>query len=697
MKNFFYPERVAVVGVSPSPSNLARAIVYHLIEFRYTGKIYLVGPKGGSFMDHPIYPTIAHIPDQVDLAAILTPAPTLPEIMEMCGQKGIKRVVIESAGFSELGDEKKGLEQQLVTIAEKYGIRFIGPNCIGVINMENGLATPFMPFRNDFSVGPLSIISQSGGVGGALLNELATDNLGFNKFASIGNKLDTDENDLLEYFLKDGGTEIVFLYLEGIADGRRLMEISFGSSKPILAHKSNTSEASTRIARSHTGSLSASEEVVNAAFRQCGIHRVDDMNSTLTAIRAHTLPPMRGNRLAVISRSGGHAVVAADAVAKYGFVLEPFPEDFLRMVESRLRAGVIRLGNPMDLGDLFDFDLFHQIVNDTLAREDIDGMLVVLNYNGIFFEENSRNLVGKIKDICLQRKKPVALCVVTTGEEWRLNRRNHPGFPMFTEPEEAAKALAISRDFCHRKISSFKEAEDFIVDQEKPSAILAGAKARQARQLTTAESFEILANYSIPLAPWTQARSSQEAAATATSLGFPVAMKVMGEEFIHKSDVGGVLLNLSNEDEVKDGYNRLAAILQTAESKTKEKAILMQKMVSEGYEVFVGAKQDPVFGPVILAGLGGIYVEVLGDVTLRVAPVSAAEAQKMLGEIRGSQLLKGVRGQPRGDLEALIHIVRRISQLVCDLPQIQELDLNPIKVLPKGQGCLVVDCRMILS
>ena len=697
MKNFFYPERVAVMGVSPSPSNLARAIVYHLIEFRYTGKIYLVGPKGGSFMDHPIYPTIAHIPDQVDLAAILTPAPTLPEIMEMCGQKGIKRVVIESAGFSELGDEKKGLEQQLVTIAEKYGIRFIGPNCIGVINMENGLATPFMPFRNDFSVGPLSIISQSGGVGGALLNELATDNLGFNKFASIGNKLDTDENDLLEYFLKDGGTEIVFLYLEGIADGRRLMEISFGSSKPILAHKSNTSEASTRIARSHTGSLSASEEMVNAAFRQCGIHRVDDMNSTLTAIRAHTLPPMRGNRLAVISRSGGHAVVAADAVAKYGFVLEPFPEDFLRMVESRLRAGVIRLGNPMDLGDLFDFDLFHQIVNDTLAREDIDGMLVVLNYNGIFFEENSRNLVGKIKDICLQRKKPVALCVVTTGEEWRLNRRNHPGFPMFTEPEEAAKALAISRDFCHRKISSFKEAEDFIVDQEKPSAILAGAKARQARQLTTAESFEILANYSIPLAPWGQARSSPEAAATATSLGFPVAMKVRGEEFIHKSAVGGVLLTLRNEDEVKDGYNRLAAILQTAESKTQEKAILMQKMVSEGYEVFVGATQDPVFGPVILAGLGGIYVEVLGDVTLRVAPVSAAEAQKMLGEIRGSQLLKGVRGQPRGDLEALIHIVRRISQLVCDLPQIQELDLNPIKVLPKGQGCLVVDCRMILS
>jgi len=697
VKDFFYPESVAVVGVSPSPNNLARAIVYHLSEFRYTGKIYLVGPKGGSFMDHPIYPTISHIPDQVDLAAILTPASTLPEIMEMCGQKGIKRVVIESAGFSELGHEGKGLEEQLVTIAHKYNIRFIGPNCIGVINKENGLATPFMPFRNTFNSGPLSIISQSGGVGGALLNELASENLGFNKFASIGNKLDTDENDLLEYFLEDKGTETAFLYLEGIADGRRLMEIAFRSSKPILAHKSNTSEASTRIARSHTGSLSASEEVVNAAFRQCGIHRVTDMNSTLTAIKAHGLPPMRGDRLAVISRSGGHAVVAADSAAKYGFVLQPFPEDFLRMVESRLRAGVIRLGNPMDLGDLYEFDLFHQIVSDTLAREDIDGMLVVLNYNGIFFQDDSRSLVGKIKEICLQGKKPVALCLVTTGEEWHLNRRNHPGFPMFTDPEEAAKALALSRDFCHRNINSFKEAETLAVDQQKPLAILTEAEARQARQLTTAESFEILANYSIPLAPWGQARSSQEAATQAAALGFPVAMKVMGEGFVHKSDVGGVLLNLNSEAEVREGYERLAALMQTTESKPKEKVVLVQKMVFEGHEVFVGAKQDPSFGPVILAGLGGLYVEVFGDVALRVAPVSAAEALKMFGEIRGSQLLKGVRGQPPGDLETLIDIVQRISQLVCDLPQIQELDLNPIKVLPKGQGCLVVDCRMVLA
>ena len=495
MKQFFYPDSVAVVGVSASPTNLARAIVFQLQEFNYTGRVYLVGPKGGSFMDHKIYSSILEIPDQVDLAAVLTPATTLPEIMDSCGQKGIKRVVIESAGFSELGEERRSLEERVAAVASKYSIRFIGPNCIGVINKENGLALPFMPFRDDFHLGSFSIISQSGGVGAALLNTLAAERLGFNKFASIGNKLDTDENDLLEYLLEDDGTGAIFVYLEGIANGRRLMEIAFRSSKPILVHKSNTSKASTLIARSHTASLSVSEEVVSAAFRQCGIHRVTDMCSTIQALKAHYLPPMRGNRLAVVSRSGGHAVVAADAAAKYGFVLQPFPEDFLRMVENHLRAGVIRLGNPMDLGDLFDFELFCQIVSDTLARDDIDGMLVVLNYNGVFFEEDSRSLVGKIKQASLQAQKPIALCLATTEEEYRMNRNNHPNFPMFPDPEEAAHALTISRDFFARQRTSFTEVESFVVEKQEALDILTAAKARRARQLNTGEAFRVLSLY----------------------------------------------------------------------------------------------------------------------------------------------------------------------------------------------------------
>jgi acyl-CoA synthetase (NDP forming) len=697
VKTFFYPESVAVVGVSTSPTNLARAIVYNLVEFQYSGRVYLVGPKGGSFMGHRIYRSISDIPDRVDLAAILTPATTIAEIMEACGQMGIKRVVIESAGFSELGKDRQSLEEQVVATAHKHGIRFIGPNCIGVLNKENGLAIPFMPFRNTFQLSSCSIISQSGGVGGAMLNTLASEHLGINKFASVGNKLNTDENDLLEYLVEDQGTEIIFLYLEGIADGRGLMEIAFRSSKPILVHKSNTSEASTHIARSHTSSLSASEEVVNAAFQQCSILRVTDMNSAILALKAHSLPPMRGNRLAVVSRSGGHAVVAADAAAKYGFVLQPFPQDFLRMVEKQLRAGVIRLANPMDLGDLFDFDLFSQVVSDTLARADIDGMLVVLNYNGVFFPETSRTLAGKIKEACLETQKPIALCLVTTGEEWQLNRSDHPGFPMFLEPEEAARALAISRDYFARQRSSFAEAEIFAVEKEEPLAILAEAKTRQARQLTTAEALQVLSCYAIPLAPWAKASSAEQASAQAQALGFPVAMKVMGEGFIHKSDVGGVLLNLKTEAEARDAYQKLVTLIQKTTPGTGKNTVLVQKMVAAGHEVFIGGKQDPVFGPVVLVGLGGVYVEVFGDVALRIAPVSAAEARQMFAEIHAGKLLEGVRGEQSADMEKLVEITQRISQLICDLPQIQELDLNPLKALPKGQGCLVVDCRMVLS
>ena len=697
MKEFFYPESVVVVGVSPSPTNLARAIVYHLKEFNYTGRVYLVGPKGGSFMGHKIYQSILELPNQVDLAAVLTPAPTLPEIMELCGQKGIMRVVIESAGFSELGEERRSLEDEVAATAHKHGIRFIGPNCIGVINKENGLALPFMPFRDDFHLGSFSIITQSGGVGAALLNALAGERLGLNKFASIGNKLETDENDLLEYFLEDKGTGIIFLYLEGIADGRRLMEIAFRANKPILAHKSNNSKASTEIARSHSASLSASEKVVSAAFRQCGIHRVSNMYSTIQALKAHCLPPMRGNRLAVVSRSGGHAVVAADAAAKYDFVLQPFPEDFLRMVENRLRAGVIRLGNPMDLGDLFDFDLFHQIVSDTLARSDIDGMLVVLNYNGVFFEEGSRKLAGDIKEACLKSQKPVALCVATTEEEYRLNRNNHPNFPMFIEPEEAALALAVSRDHSARQVTNFTEAESFEVEKQEALDILARSKARRARQLNTAEAFQILSLYEIPLAPWTVAKSAQEALAQAKALGVPVAMKVMGEGFVHKSDSGGVILNLKTELEVRKAYQHLVTLIQQTEPAMEENLVLVQKMVANGHEVFVGGKQDPVFGPVLLSGLGGVYVEFFGDVVHRVAPVTSTEARSMFAEIRGGQLLQGVRGQPSADMEALSKVAQRISQLICDLPQIQELDVNPLKVLPMGQGCLAVDCRIVLA
>ncbi|HYA02163.1 MAG TPA: acetate--CoA ligase family protein [Syntrophobacteria bacterium] len=697
MRGFFYPDSVAVIGVSPSPTNLGRAIVYHLVEFGYSGTIYLVGPKGGSFLGHRIYRSVHEIPAAVDLAAILTPAETLPDIIRACGEKGVRRLVIESAGFRELGEERRALEAEVMATARRFGIRFIGPNCIGVMNKENGLALPFVPFRDTFHLGPLSIVSQSGGVGGALLNTLAAEELGFSKFASIGNKLDTNENDLLEYLLEDESTRIIFLYLEGIADGRRLMELASRSTKPILVHKSNTSEASARIARSHTASLAASDEVVSAAFRQSAMHRVNDMRSAMDAIRACNLQPMRGNRLAVVSRSGGHAVVAADAAMRYGFHLQPFSETYLHMVENRLRAGVIRLGNPMDLGDLFDLDFFHQIVSDTLRRTDIDGVLMIHNYNGVFFEEGSRALVEAVRRTSEEVQKPVALCLITTEDELRANRRANPGFPLFSEPEEATRALALSRGFSGRRPSRVEESTRSIEDAEKVRALLGGARARNARHLALDEAFSVLSSSGVPVSPWAVARSAGEASARAADLRFPVALKVMSESFVHKSDVGGVLLNLGSVKEVEEGYERLASLVRATVPNAAEQPVLIQTMVARGLEIFVGGKQDPTFGPVVLVGLGGVYVEVLEDVALRVAPVTSREASGMLDEIRGRRLLEGVRGEPPADRERLVGVIQRISHLLYDLPEIQELDVNPLKVLSAGNGCVAVDCRIVLS
>lgn len=325
MHEIFYPSSVAVIGVSNSPDNMGRGIIFNLTEFGFQGIIYEVGPKGGVFAGRRIYKSVLDIPDHVDLAVILTPARTVPAILEECGQKGIRWAVVESSGFREFGDEGKKIEEDIVRVAAKWGIRFVGPNCIGVINMENGLCTPFPPLRRNVQTGDISMISQSGGVGMSILNLMANEGLGLNKFVSAGNMLNIQTEELLEYFIEDPGTKYILLYLEGIHDGRKLMEVARRSPKPIVAFKSNIGQYGKSIASSHTASLSSNDRVVDAAFRQCGIVRVNDATTLGNDLKILRLPPMRGKNLAIISRSGGHAVIAADACEMSGFSLADFP------------------------------------------------------------------------------------------------------------------------------------------------------------------------------------------------------------------------------------------------------------------------------------------------------------------------------------------------------------------------------------
>ncbi|MBC7358873.1 acetyltransferase [Desulfacinum infernum DSM 9756] len=671
MDLFFNASSVAVIGVSSSPTNLGRAIVFNLMQFQYQGLIHLVGPKGGVFLGHKIYPTILDVPDPVDLAAVLVPARAVPEVIRQCGEKGVKRVVVESAGFRELGDDRRGLEREIQEALAKYNMRMIGPNCIGVINRHTGLAVPFMPMKPEADPGRVGIISQSGGVGAMAINNYAAENIGFSKFASIGNKLDVDENDILEYLVGDDQTRVIFAYLEGIADGRRLMQVAASSPKPILVHKSNRGGSGSVIARSHSASLSADDRVVDAAFRQSGILRVSDQNEALRAIKGFHLPPMKGPRLAVISRSGGHAVMAADAADEFGFQLPPFPEELIEEAERHARAGVIQFHNPMDLGDVFDLDLYKVLAAESIRRDDVDGVLFILNYQGIFDADPCRRLIVELGRIMKVAGKPIAVCVFTMHGELEVNKRA-AGYPLFTDPRDALQALAWNRDFRGGPVEVFGTEPPGGIRREEARRLLEGAESGPAAPDLLAQ---LLDCYGIPVVAWEVAESEEEAVLAASKLGLPVALKTANPHVIHKTDAGGVFLDLTTEEEVRKAYGRLEEL---------GPRVLVQRMAEPGLEWLVGGRRDHTFGPVVIAGLGGIYVEVFRETALRVGPLSPRQARAMLEECRGTALLRGVRGRPKLDEDALVDGVVRLSWLLHDLTEVMELDLNPVRVYEKG-------------
>ncbi|MFH2218745.1 MAG: acetate--CoA ligase family protein [Pseudomonadota bacterium] len=682
MDGFFHAQSVAVIGVSTAPTNLGRIMVYNLMEFRYTGHIYLVGPRGGAFLGHKIYKSVADLPEPVDLATILVPAAAVAEVMRQCGEKGIRRVVVQSAGFGELGEDRAALEAEIRQIIERYGLRMIGPNCIGVINRKSGLAVPFMPFKAESEVGRVAIISQSGGVGGLTINALAAEHLGFGKFASIGNKLNVDETDLLEYFVQDAETDLIFCYLEGIARGRRLMEIACRSSKVIVAHKSNRGPSGAVAAKSHSASLSSDDRVVDAAFRQSGIFRAYDQQEALHLMKAFMLPEIKGNRLAIISRSGGHAVMAADAAEESGFVLPPYPEALIRMVKEHSRANVIRIHNPLDLGDLYDIPLYLKLAESALAREDIDGLLFIYNYQGIFDAEVSRRLIAGLGELASQSEKPLAICVFTMHRELDKIRRTVK-CPIFTDPREAVRAFARGRDRRRLKALPFSTERPAGVDRDTARSVFAKAASGP---MDPAAAAAVLSGYGIPLVPWKTAESEEAAVSAAAALDYPVALKTAHPEVLHKSDAGAVCLDLRDGASVRSAYQNLRKIAPS---------VLLQKMAEPGLEWLVGGRQDEQFGPVVVAGLGGIYVEVFQETAIRIAPVTAEEAERLVDECRGANLLGGVRGQPPLDRRALIDIIVRVSWLLADFPQIKEIDLNPVRVFKKG--CQTLDWRVLNS
>jgi len=679
----FYPKSVVVIGVSENPKNLARIIVENLFEFQFRGEIILVGTREGILYGRSVCTSMDELPERIDVAVILTPAHTVPGILRACGRKGIRWAIIETGGFREYSEEGANLEHEILGIARKWGIRIVGPNGIGLINAENGFVVPFVNLkRGSISKGRVSILAQSGGVSMAYLNLLSSANVGVAKMVSMGNKLDLNEIDYLKYLIQDSETEIIGLYLEGLSRGRELMELVRSTSKPVILHKANIGEGSRHIAKLHTAALANDDKIVDAALKQADIVRVKDFRAFGNAVKILSLPPMRGNNLVVLSRSGGIAIVAADSAERYGFRLFPLTRNFQDRIHSYFRAKVIQPTNPLDLGDLFDFDLYIRILDQVLRIKSVDGILFQHGSAGEE-KEPSRKLIQAVKQLSFHYRKPVALCYFTEEEEMAYIKR-HFDYPIFSEPSEALGALAVSREHFRKQNILKEKPPSYKVDHPRVKRLLGKAK-KEKRDLLLPEAFEVLKAYGIPVADFEVLHRKEDLRSVMEKAKSPLALKVISPEISHKTDAGGVVLNVSTFQDGEKAYDKMRIL----------GPVLLQEMIPGGKEVILGAKRDPSFGPVVLFGLGGIYVEILKETSLRVAPINRSEAEEMILELKAASLLRGVRGEPPVDLNALIDSLLKLSQLMIDFPEIEGVDINP--VIARKKGAVAVDARIILK
>ena len=684
MQRIFYPSSLVVIGVSERPDNLARIIIANLHNFGYKGKVFAVGRRTGIVLGIPIAASLSEIPDGLDLAVILTPAATVPELMESCGRKGIHNVVIESGGFSEFSEEGRRLEQRLLEIARRWDMRFVGPNCISVVNQEIGLCLPFASISpTTAKLGPASVVSQSGGVSVTYMDLLCMAGVGVNKAVSIGNKTDLDETDYLAYLLQDPGTKIILLYLESIGDGRKLMDLARSSTKPIIIHKANRGQASQRVAHSHTAALANDDQIVTDAFRQVGIFRSENFRDSTAIAQGLTLPPVRGNNLVVISRSGGHAVIAADAAERYGFRLAPLPSEFIERTRALFRADVIALTNPIDLGLIFDFDLYARIVEECLQTLSPDAVLLINTFS-LSEAEGAHRLARRVAEIVKESGRPIAFCAYSQGDERQMTQQ-HTSLPVFAEIEDALRGLAASRDWNAKQTPSIVLTGEDQQVTRKETPLLSMASG----VIASDQALAICQAYNIRVAPFELANDPEGVSQAADRLGYPVALKALSPQLVHKSDLGGVALGLADAETVK---RETSAMLTRFPYPIR---LMIQRMVSDGLEVIVGGRRDRSFGPVVMFGLGGIYVEVFRDVAFRVAPLNKNDAREMIEEVHGKRLLEGIRGKPPADRDALITTLLSVSRMLTENPQITELDINPLLVLERG--VVALDARAVVS
>jgi acetyltransferase len=689
---FFNPRSVALVGASRDETKLGFAILRNVVESGYRGAVYPINPKADEVLGLKCYPSVLDVPDPIDLAVIVIPDRLVLPALQDCGQKGIPGVIIISAGFREAGLEGVHRERQVTELARKFGMRVVGPNCLGIIDTVIPLNASFAAGMPE--TGDIAFMSQSGALCTAILDWSLAEGIGFSRFVSLGNKADVEETDLLKAWSDDDATRVIIAYIEGINDGQEFVETArrVTRQKPVIAIKSGTTQAGARAVSSHTGSLAGSERAYDAAFRQSGVLRARsllDLFDWATAFAWQPLP--RGNRLAVVTNAGGPGILASDQIERLGLQLAGLGQETVEKLRHRLPAAANVL-NPIDvLGDAGK-EVYAFALETALQDPNVDGVIAILAPQVYTPIEETGQVVGQV---AARYDKPVVGCFMGEARmRAGIDALKAHRVPNYSFPERAVavlRAMADHRDWLARPAL---EVEPFDVNRERVTELFQKVRAEGRVSLGEAEARQVIDAYGFRLPRSELARTPDEAVALAESISYPVALKLASPDILHKSDIGGVKLRLADATAVRDAFDLIVFRATRFMPEADIWGCLVQEMVAPGREMIVGMSRDPQFGPLVVCGMGGIYVEVLKDVAFRLAPLSRQDAREMLTELRSYQLLRGVRGERPADLEAIADAVVRVAQLVTDFPEIVELDINPLVVHEKG--AVAIDVRLVL-
>ncbi|NMD27686.1 MAG: CoA-binding protein [Chloroflexi bacterium] len=690
------PRSIAIIGASATPGKIGNTVIRNLIESEYKGGVYPVNPTAVEILGFKCYPAVTDIPYVVDAAVITVPAKFVLEATKQCGEKGVKGLNIITSGFAEVGEVE--LEHEIVRVAQSYGMRVLGPNIVGTLSNSDKMNASFAPFLP--LPGKASLVSQSGALLIAMDAASYTRRVGFDKMVSIGNMADVDFAELISYLSDDPDTNCLALYVEGLRDGPAFIEAARKCKKPIVVLKSGVSAHGAAAAASHTGSLAGAAKIYSTAFRQAGVTQATDLNDLFDRTLALSLQPrMKGENLLILTNGGGVGVLATDSAEKYGLPLHFAPAD----VQEEMKKHMPDFGsakNPVDMTGMAGNDWYYETTRSAYSHPWVDGLVVLYCETAITEPEQIADAILRGWRDSGISDKPITVSFVG-GERsdkamaWLVER----GIPAYNAPDVAVKAIATLRDDQRmQELNHNGSYEPGNIDPGAARAIIAAARAKGRDALTEVEAKQVFSLYGLPVTATELASTEEEAVRLAEKIGFPVVMKIVSPDILHKSDAGGVKVNIKSAEQAKDAYRTILENTHNYKADAFIEGIAVQEMAPWATEVIIGSVNDNTFGPTVMFGLGGIFVEVLKDVTFRVAPITEEEALGMQDEIRSAAILNGTRGESPRDKAALAKVLAAYAHMIYDLKdEVAESDANPVIVYENGQGVKVVDARIILK